>query len=88
VGAVGCDLERDPCALHSTNLPAFGEQRSDLGGESSGAAPENEWQRLRLALVGAFIDEDTGRPLDLSRPEIASHRPTRRKLRPSRLTSP
>ena len=70
VGAVGRDLERDPCALHSTNLAAFGEQRSDLGRESPGAAPENKRKRLRLALVGALVDEETGRPLDLPRPEI------------------
>src|SRR5262245_18199269 len=69
--AVGRDRERDPCALDSPNLPAFGEQCSDLGGRSSGAAAQNERQRLRLPLVGAPVDEDAGRPLNLPRPQIA-----------------
>jgi hypothetical protein len=71
VGAVGRDLEIDPCALDSKKLSASSKQHGDLGRKSSGAAAENERKRLRLALVSALVDEDTGCPLNLPRPEIA-----------------
>jgi hypothetical protein len=70
VCAVGRDLEGNPCALDATNLPARGEERRDLGGESSSAAPENERKHLCLAIVGALVDEDTGRTLHPPRPEV------------------
>ena len=71
VGAVGRDLESNPGALHPANLPAFREQRSDLGREASGTAPDNQRKRLSLAVVSALVDEETGGPLDLPAPEIA-----------------
>src|SRR5215468_950920 len=40
VRAVGRNLERDPCALHSTKLPAFGKHRAPLGGKSPDTAAD------------------------------------------------
>src|SRR5262249_10404012 len=68
---VGRDLEGDPRALHAPELPAFGEQRSDESRKSSDLAAENPGKHLRLALVGAIVDEDPGAPLGLPRPQIA-----------------
>ena len=70
-GAVGRDLEGNARALYAPQLPAFGEQRSDESRKSSDLAAENAGKHLRLALVGALVNEDAGRPLSLSRPEIA-----------------
>src|SRR6266404_5652980 len=70
-GAVGRDLEGDPRPLHAPDLPAFGEQRGDESRKSPDVAAENAGKHLRLALVGAVVDEDAGHPLRLSRPEIA-----------------
>src|SRR5215831_18302390 len=58
-------------ALHAPELPAFGEQRSDDSRESSDLAAENAGKHLRLALVGALVDEDAGAPLGLPCPEVA-----------------
>src|SRR5262249_24288965 len=71
VGAVGRNLEHDPCALHCTKLPAFGKHRAPLSGEASDTASYDELKRLGLALIGTLVDEETGRSLGLSRPEIA-----------------
>src|SRR6266536_1366568 len=71
LGAVGRDLEGDPRALHAPELPAFGEQRSDESRKPSDLAAENAGEHLRLALVGALVDEDAGAPLGLTRPEVA-----------------
>ena len=70
LGAVGRNLERDQCPLHATNLPAFGKHRAILRGESSDAASDDKGKRLGLALVGALVDEETGRALGLPRPKI------------------
>src|SRR5262249_25460761 len=61
----------DPRALHAPQLPAFGEQRSDESRKPSDLATENAGKHLRLALVGAIVDEDAGAPLGLPCPEIA-----------------
>ena len=71
LGAVGRDLEGDLRPLHATQLPAFGEQRSDESRKSSDLAAENAGKHVRLALVGAVVNENAGRPLSLPRPEIA-----------------
>src|SRR5262245_1699214 len=71
LATVGRDLERDPRALHAPQLPAFGEQRSDESRKPSDLAAENAGKHLRLALVGAIVDEDAGAPLGLPCPEIA-----------------
>src|SRR5262249_58164152 len=71
LGTVGRDLKGDPRALHAPQLPAFGEQRSDESRKPSDLATKNAGKHLRLALVGAIVDEDAGAPLGLPRPEIA-----------------
>src|SRR5262249_60485378 len=71
LGAVGRDLEGDSRALHAPQLAAFGEQRSDESRKPSDLAAENAGKYLRLALVGAIVDEDASAPLGLSCPEIA-----------------
>src|SRR5262245_44430835 len=68
---VGCDLERDACALHAKQFPALGKERSPLGGKAPDLAPDNTRKHLRLALVRALVNEDTSRPLCLPGPEIA-----------------
>src|SRR5262249_52338448 len=49
-------------------LPTFRKQCSDATRKSPCAAAKNERKHLRLALIGAFIDEDPGSPLGFSRP--------------------
>src|SRR5262249_12031068 len=71
VGAIWPHLERDPGALHSTNLPAFGKHRAPQSGKPSGAASDNKLNRLGLTLVGTLVDEETGRTRGLPRPEVA-----------------
>jgi hypothetical protein len=75
--AVSPDLKRNPRELHTTNRPALGEQRRHLGGEAADLTAEDEWKHLRLAVVGALVDEEAGGSLDL-----------RTKLSPSRLMFP
>src|SRR5262249_55640482 len=65
VGAVWRDLKRDPGALHSTNLPAFGKHRAPQRGKPSDAASDNKLNRLGLTLVGTLVDEEAGRTLGL-----------------------
>src|SRR5262249_59027727 len=38
VGAVGRNLEHDPCALHSTKLPAYGKHPAPLAGAPADTA--------------------------------------------------
>src|SRR5262245_6071771 len=70
VGAVGRNFERDPRALDSAKLPAFGKHRAPQGGKASDAASDNKLQRLGLPLVGTLVDEEPGRTLGLPRPKI------------------
>src|SRR5262249_19523390 len=71
VSAVGRDLERDPGALYSANLPTLGKQRRDLRRESADPATKDERQRLGLAVVSALVDENAGRSRHLAGPEIS-----------------
>jgi hypothetical protein len=71
VGAVRTTLERDPGALHSINLTPFGEQRSDLGGESSGATPKMSGSASTWRLSARSSMKRPAAPLDLPRREIA-----------------
>src|SRR5262249_20687553 len=69
--AVRCDLEGHPRALHAPNLSALSEQTGDESGKTSNLAAENAGKHLRLALVGAFVNEDASGALGLARPKIA-----------------
>src|SRR5262249_4472718 len=71
VSAVGRDLERDPGALYSANLPTLGKQRRDLRRESADPATKDERQRLGLAAVSPLADENAGRSRHLAGPEIS-----------------
>src|SRR5262249_43840203 len=70
LSAIGRDLIGDPRTLRTTKLPTFREQGGDEPQEASCTSAENEGKHFRLALVGAFIDEDAGGPLGPSRPQI------------------
>src|SRR5262249_42529996 len=69
-GTVRRDLEGNPRALDTTDLPAFGEQRGDESRKSSDVTAEDTRKHLRLAFVRAVVDEDASAPLGLSCPEI------------------
>jgi hypothetical protein len=56
--------------LYASDLPALGEQADGESRKSSDTAAENPGKNLRLALVGALVDEDATGSLDLSRPQI------------------
>jgi hypothetical protein len=71
MAAVGCQLEADPGALHTSDLPAFGEQPGDARRKSPDCAAENAGQQLGLARVGALVDEEASGSRDLARPEVA-----------------
>src|SRR6185312_10660611 len=70
-GTIRRDLECDPRSFAAADLPAFSKQRPDHGRKSSDAATEDAGKHLRLALIGALVDEDAGRPLGSACPEIA-----------------
>jgi len=55
------------------SLPAFGEQPSDESRKSSDLAAENAEKHFRLALVGAVVNEDAGRPLAFPAQRSPSH---------------
>ena len=71
IGAVRCYIKNDPRTFNASDLPAFGEQRSDESRKPSDLPAENAGKHFRLALVGAIVDEDAGAPLGLPCPEIA-----------------
>jgi hypothetical protein len=70
-GAVGRDLEGNMRAFDAADLSAFGEHPGDESGKSSDLAAENPGKNVRLALVGALVNEDAGSSPGLSGPKVA-----------------
>src|SRR5579884_3354545 len=71
MSAVGRDFEGDVRALDAGDLPALGEQRRDPGRKAADLTAEDARQDLRLARVGARVDEKPGAAFDLAGPQIA-----------------
>ena len=70
MSAVGRDLEGDVRTLDAARLSAVGKAFVDASREPADAAADDAG-KLALAIVGAFVDVETGRARRLSGPQIA-----------------
>ena len=71
LGAVGCDLEGNPRAVHTPQLPPFGKQARDESRKSSDLATEKAGKDFRLCSSARSSTKMPAVPLRLSRPYVA-----------------
>lgn len=67
--AAGCDLESNPRALYTPDLPSFGEHSGDESGKSSDLTTENP-EKDSAWRSSARVNEDAGSSVGLFRPRI------------------